>query len=357
MIMKRLLLPTALFACLLFSACNTTQKLYEAEEYDQVILRTAPKICAGRIHADEVTWVANAYHKANQADHERIQQLKATGQPDVWPEIYERYTSMKGREDALSCFPNQLKKEIHYQPLNLDDELSGSKNKAEAYLSARIRQLLETGEPANIKEAKRLTRTLTRVSTDASLINEYQVMAMLRQTSHLESEFDYNDSRRPLPQGLDEAIMYFDETEISHFPIAKDSLMKTAKMIVELTDFIVTPDRDETASFKESNGDLTAMVTDHNLSKSATVKADLHFIFKDPESVTGSDWNVITIHGLEASSKFNYSYTSIEGKAEACSAQTLERLAKQPLPFPTDVSLLRDAALKLNNLIAEQLSK
>ena len=151
--------------------------------------------------------------------------------------------------------------------------------------------------------------------------------------------------------------MHFDEAEIARFPIAKDGLLKTATMIVELTDFIVTPDRDETATFKESNGDLTAMVTDHNLSKSATVKANVHFIYNDPESITGSDWNVFTLKDLEASSKFNYTFTTIEGKAEACSAQTLERLAQQPLPFPTDVSLLKDAALKLNDLIADQLAK
>lgn len=350
-------MPSVLLACLLLASCNTTKKLYEAKEYDQVIMKAAPKICEGRLCPDEITWVANAYHEANQADHERIQQLKATGQPDVWPEIYERYSSMKGRENALACFPKALKKEIHYQPLNLDDELSASKSKAEAYLSAKIKQLLETGEPSNIKEAKKLTLSLMRVSPESSLIEEYQLMTMLRQTSRLESSFEYNDRRRPLPEGIDEAIMYFDEAEIARFPIAKDSLLKSAKMIVELTDFIVTPDRDETATFKESNGDLTAMVTDHNLSKSATVKANVHFIYNDPESITENKWNFLTLRGLEACSKFNYTYTTIEGKAEACSAQTLERLAQQPLPFPTDVSLLKDAALKLNDLIADQLAK
>lgn len=355
--MKKLLFPSALLACLLFSACNTTQKLYEAKEYDQVIMKASPKICSGRIRPEEAHWVASAYHEANQADHERIQQLKATGQPDVWPEIYERYKSMKGREQALECMPTAMKKSFNYQPLNLDEELSASKNKAEAYLSAKIRQLLETGEPANIKEGKRLIQALKHVNPDTPLIGEFQIMAMLRQTSRLESEFEYNDRRHPLPEGIDEAIMYFDETELARFPIAKDGLVKPAKLIVELTGFIVSPDRDETTTFKESNGDLTATVTDHNLSKSATVKADLHFIYRDPESVTESEWNVFTIRDLEASSKFNYTYTTIEGREEACSAQTLERMTKKPIPFPTDVSLLKDAALRLNDLIAEQLSK
>lgn len=355
--MKHFILPSALLVCLLLSACNTTKKLYEAKEYDQVILKTAPKICSGRIDPDEVFWVANSYHEANQADHERIQQLKASGQPEVWPEIYERYTSMKGRENALACFPKELKKEIHYQPLNLDEELTASKNKAEAYLSAKIKQLLETGEASNIKEAKKLIRSLIRVNPGSPLIGEYQLMAMLRQTAQLQTEFEYNDRRRPLPEGIDEAIMHFDEAELARLPIAKDNTVKIAKMVVELTDFLVTPNRDETATFKESNGELTATVTDHVLSKNAFMKADLHFFYKDPESVTDSEWNIFTIRDVEATSIFQYSFTTIEGPREACSSQTLERLAQQPLPFPTDVSMLRDAALKLNDLIAERLSK
>ena len=354
--MKPLLVPSVLLACLLFCSCNTTKKLYEAKEYDQVIMKTAPKICSGRLRSDEIFWVANAYHEANQADHERIQQLKSTGSPDVWPEIHERYLSMKGREDALSCFPKALQQEIHYQPLNLDDELTASGNKAEAYLSAKIKQLVETGEPSNIQEAKKLLCSLMRINPDSPHIGEYRLMAMLRQTALLEADLNYNDRRRPLPEGIDEAIMHFDETELAQFHLNKDNPL-ISTMVVRLTDFTVTPNHDETATFKETHDGLTATVTDHVLSKSATVKADLVFYYEDPENVTGETWNTFVIRDLAATSLFQYSYTTVEGPQEACSAQTLERMKQQPLPFPTDVSILRDAALKLNDLIAQQLSK
>ena len=104
--MKYVRLIPALLLVVMLTACNTTKKLYEAQEYDQVIQRLAPDICYGDMNAKHINWVAASYHKANQADHERIQALKASGQPDVWPEIYQRYCSMKGRNEALSCFPN-----------------------------------------------------------------------------------------------------------------------------------------------------------------------------------------------------------------------------------------------------------
>ena len=114
-VMKYLRLIPVLLLGAMLTACNTTKKLYEAQEYDQVIQRLAPDICHGDRDAKHINMVAASYHKANQADHERIQALKASGQPDVWPEIYQRYCSMKGRNEALKCFPTKVKKGMNYE--------------------------------------------------------------------------------------------------------------------------------------------------------------------------------------------------------------------------------------------------
>ena len=125
------LIPVLLLGAML-TACNTTKRLYEAQEYDQVIQRLAPDICHGDMNTKRINMVAASYHKANQADHERIQALKASGQPDVWPEIYQRYCSMKGRNEALSCFPRKVKNGMNYVKLDLDDDMTIARNKAEA---------------------------------------------------------------------------------------------------------------------------------------------------------------------------------------------------------------------------------
>ena len=89
--MKYFRLIPALLLVALLASCNTTKKLYEAQEYDQVIQRLASDATRGRANDKELNMLAASYHQANQADHERIQALKSTGQPDVWPEIYQRY--------------------------------------------------------------------------------------------------------------------------------------------------------------------------------------------------------------------------------------------------------------------------
>lgn len=304
--MKKLTLPAILMISAMITSCNTTKKLYEAKEYDQIIMKEAPKVCSGRIQPKKIDFIAASYHEANQADHERIQALKATGKPEVWPEIFERYCSMKGRNDALACFPNEIKKSIHYTKLGLDDELQMARNKAEAYLAAAISQNLGSTDP-DVDQADKMIRQLEGINKDNSHLNGFKVKSMAKR--------------------------YGDISRLMHVEVFKKQ---------------VGPNRDETVSFKETNGNLTATVTDHKLSKSATIKGKVNFI--DPSSR-----RMLFSMPYEVSSNFEHSYSTIEGSREACSEQTLEGLRNKPVPFPTDESLIEDAKQNLTNLIYQMI--
>lgn len=277
--MKHYLLPIALLACVLATSCNTNKRLYET---------------------------GMAYHQANQADHERIMELKNTGSPDVWPEIFERYCSIKGRSDEMAQFPAEVRRSLNYRPLDLDDEITAARNKAEAYLAAKANQVLSSSSP-NLDEADRLIRHLERVNCDNTQINDLKLKSLARH--------------------------YGDISRLMH---------------IEVFDRQVGPNRDETVSFKESQNGLTATVTDHQLSKTATIKGKVNFI--DPRSR-----RMLLSMPYEVSSKFEQSYTTVEGPQSACSAQTLERLKQKPVPFPTDESLLNDAKNQLVDLIYQKI--
>lgn len=277
--MKHLIVPIALLACLLATSCNTNKRLYKT---------------------------GVAYHQANQADHERIQELKATGKPEIWPEIFERYCSIKGRSDEMARFPEEVKHSLRYVPLDLDEELTQARNKAETYLTAKISQTLGAPSP-DLDQTDHLIRDLERVNRDNSQLNDFKLKSMARR---------YGDLSRMM------------HLEVFHQHAG--------------------PNRDETVSFKETREGLTATVTDHNLSKSATVKGKVVFI--DPRSK-----RLLLAYPYEMTSNFNYTYTTIEGSREACSEQTLERMKQQPVPFPTDESLIEDAKTKVIELIYQKI--
>ena len=277
--MRHFIVPIALLACLLATSCNTNKRLYET---------------------------GMAYHQANQADHERIMELKSSGSPDVWPEIFERYCSIKGRSDEMAHFPPEVKRELRYTPIDLDDELTLSRNKAEAYLAAKAGQVLNSPTP-DLDEADRLIRHLERVNHNNPQIDDLKLKSLAKR--------------------------YGDISRLMH---------------IEVFERKVGPNRDETVSFKESQNGLTATVTDHKLSKTATIKGKVNFI--NPKNK-----RMLLSIPYEVTSKFEHSFSTVEGPQGACSAQTLENLKQKQVPFPTDESLLNDAKNQLVNMIYQKI--
>lgn len=352
--MKYLRLIPALLLGAMLTACNTTKKLYEAQEYDQVIQRVAPDICDGDLNAKQINYVAASYHKANQADHERIQALKASGQPDVWPEIYQRYCSMKGRNEALSCFPKQVKKDINYVKLDLDDDMMAARNQAEAYLVAKANQLLDSGSKEDAVEAEKYVEQLERTNPESSKLLDLRKKCALYINECVDFGYYGNGSDF---FSFREVVFDFDEGElpaqISRIWIQNDPRPRPNResiVCVFVDDVTISPSRLDEVTFKETKGNQTVEVTDHTQTKSVKISGHIQYRSESRGKVLGSV-------PFEVTSTFNNDYTTIKGDREACSAETLSRLNTKPVPVPTDESMKLDAAKKLNDLIATELKK
>ncbi len=351
------LIPVLLLGAML-TACNTTKKLYEAQEYDQVIQRVAPEICAGDLNANRINMVAASYHKANQADHERIQALKATGQPDVWPEIYQRYCSMKGRNDALACFPNQVKNGMNYVKLDLDEDMTVARNHAEAFLVAKANQLLATGTKEDGQEAMKYVVQLARTNKDNPNISRFVMRSSLCFGDAVFIGFG-NASDFTLPRVFKANVLAFDAGELPTYNTfltewdRKLFIMYSVDAVVD--EVKISPVRLDEVTFKETNNGKTVDVTDHSQNKSVTVKG--YIVMECVSCSIRDDDKPMFSVPFEVTSTFKNDYTTIKGDREACSAETLSRLNTQPVPVPTDESLLIDAAKKLNDLIATELKK
>ena len=349
--MKYLRLIPALLLVAMLTGCNTTKRLYEAQEYDQVIQRLAPEICRGDLNAKRINMVAASYHKANQADHERIQALKASGQPDVWPEIYQRYCSMKGRNEALACFPTKVKNGMNYVKLDLNDDMTIARNKAEAYLAAKANQLLSTGKKTDALEAETYVNQLRRTNKENSNLPQLQKKCLLRTADRVLVSLD-NEDERSLLRDFVNAILSFDAGEVPDNVVCSPRRTHRrnydAEMLVVVKDIQVTPDRLDEVTFKESNGSKTVEVTDHSQNKTVTVSGTIKYY-------DASVYRSLASVPFEVKSTFKNDYTTIKGDREACSYETLSRLNSHPVPVPTDESMLLDAAKKLNDLLGKEL--
>lgn len=349
--MRYLKFIPALLLCGMAVSCNSYQKLYEAQEYDQVIQKLSPKICDGDLNPKHINWVAASYHKANQADHNRIQELKTSGQPDAWPEVFQRYCNMAGRYDALSCLPQQVKKDINYAPLNLNEDMTVARNKAEVFLMAKINQLLATRNQDDALEAESYILQLRRTVPSNSHILDYRRAAMLRQADKVLVGFD-NDRELSLPNGFAAELLAFEANALpaNIYNFEERGKRYDVCVYVVLKDVQNKPDHLDKVSFSETNNGKKAQVTDCTMSKSATISGVIEFYDASMRKVRFS-------YPFEVTSDFNYQYSTVEGDREACSQETLQKLENPALPFPTDESLLLDAARTLNRQLTVELSK
>ena len=348
------LIPILLLSAML-TACNTTKKLYEAQKYDEVIQRLAPDICHGDRNAKHINMVAASYHKANQADHERIQALKASGQPDVWPEIYFRYCSMKGRDEALKCFPNKVKKGMNYVKLDLDDDMMAARNKAESFLVAKIEQLFASGTKEDGQEANYYAMQLAMTNVDNPNIPRYFFRSILCAGNEVFIGCNSEKGISLTPE-FKEAVLAFDEGELPQYGAFVTQWDRNAfyaySVYATVKGIEISPVRLDQVTFKETNGSKTVEVTDYSQKKSVKVIGQINvWSYRDPK-----DEPSLSIP-FEVTSTFKNDYTTIKGDREACSAETLSRLDSHPVPVPTDESMLLDAAKKLNDLIAAELRK
>ena len=342
--MKIVRLIPALLLVALLASCNSTKKLYQAQKYDQVIQKLAPEATRDQLKDNKMEMLSASYHNANQADHERIQALKATGKPDAWPEIYQRYCSMKGRNDALSKLPMNAKKSMNYSRLNLNDDLVAARNKAESFLVAKANQLLNSYTKADAEEAQQYIEQLARTNPENKSLLDLRKKQMLCATDKLTLRVA---NETPMLKSVVDAMLDFDDDEIPYDLYLTEK--SSAHIIIDVRNVTVSPVRLDEVSFKENNGDKTVVVTDHTQNKSATISGVMEFRDKGKK--------LICAVPFEAKSTFKNDYTTIKGDREACSAETLKRLSTEAVPVPTDESMLMDAAKKLNDLIALELKK
>ena len=345
--MKKYALFAAITAVLSFTACNTAQKMYDAGNYDGVIQKLAPRAEARCLNNRNFNILANSYHSANQSDHERIMQLKMSGQPDVWSEVYQRYKSMKGRGDALSRMSNSDKQAMNFTKLDLDSELASSRSKAELYLAAKAKSLIESGDKSSLSEARKLLIQLQRTNPENTEIAalKQKIMVGLAETALLTFE---NNSRNRLTASFVNELMK-PSADVPKLSVEEQRNVDYDLIInIRLDDIDATPERTDAVTFTESQGGVEAQVIDKTDSKSLTIKGMVEYY--------GNNGKILRLATpFEVTSTFKHDYSEVKGSLEACSQHTIDMVKAGRIPFPTDESLVVDAAAKLNSLLMEQL--
>lgn len=355
--MKILLMNFTLgaFILLMLISCQSTDKLIQNKQYDEALEQLVEKSMAKKPGETTIQSLSKAYHSANQIDHDRIQSLKISGQPEAVVEIYEKYNAIESRQNLIKQLPEDIQNKINFVPLDLKTQLSESSIKAQRYLFAKAAGLQKTGNKPDAKEAYNLLTKLKTINPAYPEINMLLRQALFNSSSNVLLKFE-NNTAITLSQNTVSRIMNFSAGEIplSNVKVSvtkEENIVYDYTFLVRLTSIHVSPERTESRTFTEKK-DIQgktlqeAIVNEFNMSKSCEMKAVVDVFGSDSKSA-------ILSTPVNATSNFTYSYATAKGDLTAISERTNELLRNKPIPFPANELLIPDASRQLNILLKQ----
>lgn len=321
-------------------------------ELDKTIDKLIPKAKKNKLNDKQLALLTESYHKANQNEHQRIMELKKSGQPDIWVEIYYRVCSINNRQDKIKTLPDNVKTSMNFKLLNLDDEIENSREKAELYICAKSNLLLKNIDEENLKEVKTLVEHLSKINPQSRNIDDLRLKSVIMPSKQILFRIA-TPTELYLPDNFARLALDFDDNTMYGIPfdIVPDENKEYDLMIrVMIENKKVSPERVNTATFEERNNGKVAVVTDKTMCKTASILGQIELV--DVKSET-----VLVSTPFDIGSTFVHHYADVKGESEACSEQTKELLKCQRVDFPSDDALFKDVARKLNLILKEHYKK
>lgn len=321
-------------------------------ELDKTIDKLIPKAKKDKLKESQLALLTESYHKANQIEHQRIMELRKSGQPDIWIEIYYRVCSINARQNKIKTLPDNVKTSMDFKLLNLDDEIENSREKAELYICAKSNLLLKNINEENLKEVETLVEHLSKINPQSRNIDDLRLKLVMMPSKQILFRIA-TPTELYLPDNFAQLALDFDDNTIYDIPfdIVPDENKEYDLMIrVMIEKKMVSPERVNTATFEEKNNGKVAMVTDKTMSKTASVFGQIEFVDVEKETILVST-------PFDIGSTFVHHYAEIKGDSEACSEQTKELMKQQRVDFPSDEALFKDVARKLNSVLKEHYQK
>lgn len=368
------LIPILLMALLLLG-CASPTKLVKNQQYDQAVEKLSKSLRTGTPKEKHINLLSQAYHAANQRDHDRIMLLRQSGQPDIWSDIYYSYLAMNRRQELIKGLPETVKQGISFRPIDYGADISESRNKASAYLYARAEQLLKSNDRADARKAYDLLMELTQINRNYRDTEMLLRQALLQGTNQVLLAFD-NQTGLPLPEGFTDKLMAFNPAQLRDEFVQYDLYAVDGKTYdftvwVTLKSIHVSPEQVESRSFTETKeikdgtkpkrdeeGNIvldedgqvvevanyttvSAIVNETLLNKSALLEGSVDYM-------RNSDNSILYTIPISANNNFSYAFATVNGDLKAISKETMQLMQNMPIPFPPDGLMVLEAAKALN---------
>ena len=135
-----------LVLAVILSSCGSSTKYLERGNYDAAIDKSVKVLLKNPDKTKEITTLQTSYALANQKDQDAINQLKMSGQPDIYDEIHYRYSRLHDRQEVVERLPERVLDNMGFRHVDYNETMAESKKKAAAFLYAHAESQLKIGD-------------------------------------------------------------------------------------------------------------------------------------------------------------------------------------------------------------------
>lgn len=133
-----------IISLLFFSCSKSSIKYLQKGQYDNAIDKSVKELLKDPQNNEESEVLKKAYALANQRDNQKIDQLRMSGQPDIWNAVYNTYSLLQKRQEKVAALNQSILNYIGYQYVNYNNEIAEAKKKAAEYFYVHAKKLLES---------------------------------------------------------------------------------------------------------------------------------------------------------------------------------------------------------------------
>lgn len=325
-----------------------------AQDIDDRIGKQVDKVLRYPSSKKQLDKLAFYYHEANKADRERIMELKESGRPDIWPELFFLYSRLSKRQETVGKLPPGPLKAIGFEKRDFSADIESSRKNAAAYLYADAERLLKSGERENAQKAYGDLMMIARLYDEYRDLDILVRQAVILGADRIDTEV-HNRTKSKFSTAMINAIgAPLSKVKREEKP-RKDEKYHSYTIQVVLEDLKITNPQIKTEMYAEERDviDSEGMVidtigcevTETFQRKAALLKGKVIFI----DEMKGQSVNTVPV---AVESVFLHKYATVTGNIDACGQETRALLMKKEADYPSDEKMAMDAVMEFRDKLA-----
>ena len=343
---------------ILFSGLPVRSQQYA--QLDEAFRKDLKKVKQYPRSPGRIAQLEASYEAVTRADSVAMASLRATGEPDIWYNMYRILLKIDKRQKELMALPEPTLRQMNYTYKDMGNEILENKNKASAYFYAHANKMLGEDKP----EAARMAyHDLVLL---ASLSDGYKDLDILIRKAVLEGATDihyelYNHTGRRLNtkivNELSSAVYTYRQERLKKGSDQPAGRPMPFIIRIYLTDLLVGNDALKKSNYTEERtvfknnvavDTIRCNIDQYKQEKGVLLKGRVDIYDETMKSVI----NTIPI---KAQKVFVHSYATLKGNPDAAGDQTRALLTRQKIKFPSDGSMVMDATKEFTNQVEKVL--